>query len=325
MMAGYQRLRRPTGMRIVSVTISIAVCLLIGVRVRVASGGGSCSEAKLCCPGRDSSCVVQKTLLMNAVDQDSNEKPCYCDHACLKLDDCCDDFKKSCHVVDCLVSVWRNWSECDANCGTGITWRTRTIVKHPLNGGRHCPSLIQRRACLGTSCAQNPSSALKEIAMLLPAQFSKLTSSRRSGPFDLQNDVAAQNRNNNLYCVLFRVVKATKACKKESHFSALSEGEKVCVQCDSEAMRPSLGYRCGGHGTMDRSTSWSALSAPHCHGKWVRLRVSLASPSPSPSPSQQQQPQPAQLQTSSWSSAADPLPADPCRRLCAEGPRYVFV
>lgn len=57
---------------------------------------GSCLEAKLCCPGRDSSCVVQKTLI-NAVVENVNEKPCYCDHACLKLGDCCTDFKKACN------------------------------------------------------------------------------------------------------------------------------------------------------------------------------------------------------------------------------------
>lgn len=56
---------------------------------------GSCREAKLCCPGRDSSCVVQKAPI-NAIIEDLSDKPCYCDHACLKLGDCCDDFKDAC-------------------------------------------------------------------------------------------------------------------------------------------------------------------------------------------------------------------------------------
>jgi hypothetical protein len=50
----------------------------------------------------------------------------------------------------------------------------------------------------------------------------------------------------------------------------------VCVRCESQAMRPNLGYRCPGHGTMDRSTRWSALSTPHCHGRWMRLQVESA-------------------------------------------------
>eukprot|EP00099_Drosophila_melanogaster_P024217 NP_652466.2 uncharacterized protein Dmel_CG42339, isoform A [Drosophila melanogaster] len=60
--------------------------------------GGSCREAQLCCNGRDSSCVVQKAPI-NAIIEDLSDKPCYCDHACLKLGDCCDDFKDHCGGV----------------------------------------------------------------------------------------------------------------------------------------------------------------------------------------------------------------------------------
>lgn len=56
---------------------------------------GSCREANLCCTGRDSSCVVQKAPI-NAIIEDLSDKPCYCDHACLKLGDCCSDFKDAC-------------------------------------------------------------------------------------------------------------------------------------------------------------------------------------------------------------------------------------
>lgn len=63
--------------------------LVIGVN------GGSCRESSLCCNGRDSSCVVQKAPI-NAIIEDLSDKPCYCDHACLKLGDCCSDFKQHC-------------------------------------------------------------------------------------------------------------------------------------------------------------------------------------------------------------------------------------
>lgn len=56
---------------------------------------GSCRDSQLCCNGRDSSCVVQKAPI-NALIENLNDKPCYCDHACLRLDDCCNDFKDYC-------------------------------------------------------------------------------------------------------------------------------------------------------------------------------------------------------------------------------------
>lgn len=56
----------------------------------------SCREASLCCNGRDSSCVVQKAPINTIIEDPINDKPCYCDHACLKLGDCCADFKQFC-------------------------------------------------------------------------------------------------------------------------------------------------------------------------------------------------------------------------------------
>lgn len=73
---------------------SVLWCLVL-VSILKHATAGSCREASLCCNGRDSSCVVQKTPI-NVISEDINEKPCYCDHACLKLGDCCDDFKSHC-------------------------------------------------------------------------------------------------------------------------------------------------------------------------------------------------------------------------------------
>lgn len=55
-------------------------------------------------------------------------------------------------VTDCLLSEWGPWSECDAKCGTGTRSRTRTILKAPENGGKHCASLTQKQGCEGYRC-----------------------------------------------------------------------------------------------------------------------------------------------------------------------------
>ncbi|KAK0088760.1 hypothetical protein PV326_004739 [Microctonus aethiopoides] len=73
------------------------------------------------------------------------------------------------------------------------------------------------------------------------------------------------------YCVTFTVTKATKACVKESGFSKLSEGSRVCVRCQTQALRRVLDWRCEGDGgTEAMITRWSMLSSAHCHGKWLR-------------------------------------------------------
>lgn len=69
--------------------------ILLLFLVRPAHSLGSCKEAGLCCTGRDASCVVQKTP-QNAIIEDLRDTPCYCDHACLKLNDCCPDYRQTC-------------------------------------------------------------------------------------------------------------------------------------------------------------------------------------------------------------------------------------
>jgi hypothetical protein len=75
-----------------NILFGLLICVTLSVqKVRA----GSFREATLCCNGRDSSCVVQNAPL-NEIIEDLSDKPCYCDHACLKLGDCCDDFKTHC-------------------------------------------------------------------------------------------------------------------------------------------------------------------------------------------------------------------------------------
>jgi hypothetical protein len=69
--------------------------VMLSTLVDVGHGLGSCKQAALCCNGRDSSCVVQKTAV-NAIIEDLQDQPCYCDHACLKLNDCCPDYRQTC-------------------------------------------------------------------------------------------------------------------------------------------------------------------------------------------------------------------------------------
>ncbi|XP_075983993.1 somatomedin-B and thrombospondin type-1 domain-containing protein-like [Anticarsia gemmatalis] len=251
------------------------LCFASAVCLAGHCGANYCRDANLCCPGRDSSCVVQKAH-QNAIIEDLTDKPCYCDHACLKLGDCCPDFRETCGVIDCVVSGWGTWSECDTTCGSGSMVRSRRVVQAPAHGGRHCPSLVQRRACQEhRGCPEDSNVPLRdETAMLLPGGLS--VSRHSNDTVDIRKNLRLRNpddpeaNSHREYCAQFEVTKVSKACHTDSDYKALREGASVCVLCETAALRRDLKWRCSGHGVPGHATRFYALVAPHCHGKWVK-------------------------------------------------------
>ncbi|XP_070160944.1 somatomedin-B and thrombospondin type-1 domain-containing protein-like [Polyergus mexicanus] len=245
---------------------------------------GSCRSAKLCCQGRDSGCVIQKES-PNAIIESPRDKPCYCDHACLKLADCCDDFKETCGVVDCAVSEWSPWSLCDNGCGSGTQRRSRMIEISEKNGGKHCPHLDQVRTCRSFQTCHagiRPQSHAKSVMLL--ALF----------PGDGNStDVRIKDRivDTRGSCVVFTIVRVSQGCNKISDL--LSEGSRICVErSGNESLDRYVGIGrwklstdiAGSSNRRGRSTNST------CHGKWIgdsRLLVDCHDPRcERPSPSQ---------------------------------------
>ena len=88
----YKKIKFPENctMRHQLIFSSIFTCLCL----EIVSPTNLCSTAGLCCKHRDSECVAQKVFPNHTVD--TSQLPCYCDHACIKLDDCCSDYKHFC-------------------------------------------------------------------------------------------------------------------------------------------------------------------------------------------------------------------------------------
>uniref|UniRef100_A0A6Q2ZAA6 Spondin-1 n=1 Tax=Esox lucius TaxID=8010 RepID=A0A6Q2ZAA6_ESOLU len=54
--------------------------------------------------------------------------------------------------MDCMVSEWTEWSECNKSCGKGHTIRTRVVELEPQFGGEPCPETVQRKKCKIRKC-----------------------------------------------------------------------------------------------------------------------------------------------------------------------------
>lgn len=55
-------------------------------------------------------------------------------------------------AVDCVVSQWSSWSECDSSCGGGEQVRTRSVVVPRSGTGEACAALRDTRACNTHGC-----------------------------------------------------------------------------------------------------------------------------------------------------------------------------
>uniref|UniRef100_A0A8C7MBY7 Spondin-1 n=1 Tax=Oncorhynchus kisutch TaxID=8019 RepID=A0A8C7MBY7_ONCKI len=54
--------------------------------------------------------------------------------------------------MDCMVSEWTEWSECNKSCGKGHTIRTRMVKLEPQFGGEPCSETVQRKKCKIRKC-----------------------------------------------------------------------------------------------------------------------------------------------------------------------------
>jgi len=56
-------------------------------------------------------------------------------------------------AVDCILADdWQPWTACSSRCGLGTRRRSRRIVRAASNGGRPCPSTVQKGICYGSGC-----------------------------------------------------------------------------------------------------------------------------------------------------------------------------
>jgi hypothetical protein len=195
------------------------------------------------------------------------------------------DYHHTCKSVDCTVGQWEQWSECDNSCGYGSRRRRRHIVNYPDNGGKFCPVLKQRRACVGYKqeiCEQNligsQEEEKRERARILPINLGAYRTQKKYNPWkgilkNLYDKYFNQVFTRATYRAQFRVTATHHGCEKKDWTSYLKVNTTVCVECQPVAMNKEIGMRCMGHGVYKANTAWNAVDVPHCHGMWEMISM----------------------------------------------------
>ncbi|XP_037931395.1 uncharacterized protein LOC119666184, partial [Teleopsis dalmanni] len=106
--------------------------------------------------------------------------------------------------------------------------RIRKVILPAQNGGKHCPSLVQKRGCQVFNCyGHHDKKTLHEMALLLPATLSHNQSANYSS--DIYQSLRLRYRNSYKadreleYCVEFEVLRASKACHKLPPYNLMLE------------------------------------------------------------------------------------------------------
>ncbi|XP_043915241.1 spondin-1 [Protopterus annectens] len=67
--------------------------------------------------------------------------------------------------MDCQVTEWSQWSECNKSCGKGHVIRTRMIKMEPQFGGAPCPETVQRKKCKLRKCSRDTGKRRRKEAL----------------------------------------------------------------------------------------------------------------------------------------------------------------
>uniref|UniRef100_A0A5F8H5A1 Spondin-1 n=1 Tax=Monodelphis domestica TaxID=13616 RepID=A0A5F8H5A1_MONDO len=82
--------------------------------------------------------------------------------------------------IDCELTEWSQWSECNKSCGKGHMIRTRMIKMEPQFGGAPCPETVQRKKCRIRKCLRNP--------LIQKMRWREVRENRRSEPMKEEID-----------------------------------------------------------------------------------------------------------------------------------------
>ncbi|XP_063800581.1 spondin-1 [Pseudophryne corroboree] len=106
-----------------------------------------------------------------------------------ELGDCNEELKQveKCMLpecpINCELTEWSHWSECNKSCGKGHMIRTRMITSEPQFGGGQCPETVQRKKCKVRKCQKNSGSEKRRLKDAREKRRSERTNEEADGEY----------------------------------------------------------------------------------------------------------------------------------------------
>ena len=129
--------------------------------------------------------------------------------------------------VDCVVSVFSDWSPCTQSCGNGTQTRSRNVTTPPDHGGAACPALDQVRSCNEHPCPV-------DCVMSAWGAYSACTVTCANGTKTRSRSVATTTQHGGLPCGNLTEVGACDAgpCPVDCDVSAWGNWSACTESCD---------------------------------------------------------------------------------------------
>jgi len=204
--------------------------------------------------------------------------------------------------VDCRISDWTLWDNCDQTCGGGQQRRQRQVERFPANGGDDCPpELMQTQGCNTEACSKQDaelgewadwSSCSATCGSAMQERKRSLLNNRGTGGAGASASLAetracASNPECSLRDCLWAEWQAWSACTctcgggqrtRDRMVERMpSDGGKACDPKDKEQIEPCNTQRCSSQTCIDGAFSdwseWGMCSVSCGGGLSIRHRL----------------------------------------------------
>lgn len=151
--------------------------------------------------------------------------------------------------VDCKVSAWGGFDNCNVGCGGGIQRHYRQVTVSPAHGGAQCPPLFEQKACNTQSCPVH-------CTVTDFADWSSCSRSCGTGIMIRKRNVHQEAQLGGSQCPELSQARScnTKKCPVDCEVSAFTEWSKCSVTCG-------MGFKFRTR-TMTRSASADGNNCP---------------------------------------------------------------